>query len=267
MIDYMGVDLKHKDLIQDSYAYKCLDLGSDHRAVKLVMNFRRFGIKRRRHRGSQKSNKGWSPRSLPDYHSELDASIADMITSVNLESQAGQLEDQLEILKQLVVETATNCKVLEQRVNTAFRLSAETKCLIERRKLLRKSEASDETVKKERVEISKAIQKHIRKEMRNHKNTLISKKIEAFVDLKRIPAIRGGGKRHNLTSMLDEQGGVRESKQGIVDVFADFYENLYRSRASVRLWDDARQTPELPEVTESEIETALKKLAKKKGWG
>ena len=57
IIDYMGVDIKHRNLIQDAGASKHVDLGSDHRAVKLVLNFLRFEIKKNKHRGSQKATK------------------------------------------------------------------------------------------------------------------------------------------------------------------------------------------------------------------
>ena len=119
---------------------------------------------------------------------------------------------------------------------------------------------------RERVELSKSIQRAIRKELRQHKHKLISEKIEAFKDLKSIAGIKANGRRKNLTSMLDGTGNVQDSRQGIVDVFASFYEDLYKSRSTMAPWvPSADTTQEVPEITEIEIKAALKTM-KKGSW-
>ena len=88
-------------------------------------------------------------------------------------------------------------------------------------------------------------------------------KMEAFKDWKSISGIRGNHKRHNITSMTDHTGKIRDSRQGIVDAFAHFYEELYGSRTAF-VFNDSRQTAaeDLSEITDGEIQTALKKMAK-----
>ena len=107
--------------------------------------------------------------------------------------------------------------------------------------------------------------KHIRKDLRKHKNKLVADKLDAWQDLKSISGIRGDRRKRNITSVLDEQGKVHDSKKGIVDVFATFYESLYKARNGN---EAETQLPEntLPEITEKEVEEQLKKTWREKKW-
>eukprot|EP00973_Karenia_brevis_P045077 6243732-Karenia_brevis.AAC.1 len=71
-----------------------------------------------------------------------------------------------------------------------------------------------------RSALSKSIQKHIRRDLRKHKQTLINEKISSFENLKSIAAIRNNRKRQNLARVLDMKGQLQDSHQGIVDAFA-----------------------------------------------
>ena len=95
-------------------------------------------------------------------------------------------------------------------------------------------ELSDSEAKRQRVEISKLIQKSVRKEMRKHNNERVASKLEAFRDLKGIAGIRKNGKKHNVCSMTDEHGNLQQTKQGMADVFATLYETLYKSRDAIQ---------------------------------
>eukprot|EP00973_Karenia_brevis_P036413 5021443-Karenia_brevis.AAC.1 len=81
-----------------------------------------------------------------------------------------------------------------------------------------------------RAELSKQIQKQIRKDLRNRKRCLVSETVERFSDLKTIGNIRKLGRRANLASVYDTDGSLQTSRQAVADVFANFYEELYRSR-------------------------------------
>eukprot|EP00973_Karenia_brevis_P025446 3511397-Karenia_brevis.AAC.1 len=66
--------------------------------------------------------------------------------------------------------------------------------------------------------------------------------------------------------MVDKDGVRKDSKQDVVDVFADFYEQLYMSKHRLDcIIDESDLGPELPEVSVTEVQTELKKMAKKKG--
>eukprot|EP00973_Karenia_brevis_P083988 11654495-Karenia_brevis.AAC.1 len=63
-----------------------------------------------------------------------------------------------------------------------------------------------------------------------------------------------------------EDGEVVTDPQDIADVFAAFYENLYRRRGSTESWgmpSTAEQQP-IPHVTKREIQKQLRKMMKRK---
>ena len=158
---------------------------------------------------------------------------------MNLETRASELQDHFDLLDSLVADTAANCKCLERNAEQhSFHLSTTARDMISKRKELRNLESSDISKKVQRAQISKQLQKQIRKELRGHKNKLIAEKVESFKDLKSVSGIRSGSKRRHLTSVLDESGNIQESRQDIVNVFASFYEGLCKSRIARTAWDD-----------------------------
>ena len=71
-----------------------------------------------------------------------------------------------------------------------------------------------------------------------------------------------------LTSVVDKSGNVRSNRQEIVDVFADFYEELYKAREELvvdgneeRRWGTHF---EIPSVTVEEIDQHVRKLKRGK---
>lgn len=86
-----------------------------------------------------------------------------------------------------------------------------------------------------------------------------------FDDLKSITGIRAGGKRHHLTTMRNDRGEIVSDRQGIADIFAAFYENLYdtqRTQYTDGGWTAA--SCKVPEVSAQEVKTCLSKMARKK---
>ena len=81
----------------------------------------------------------------------------------------------------------------------------------------------------ERRDISHRIRKELRKISRARQNTKIDQILNDFKGLKHIAGIRSGGKKHRLTSVMDKSGNVVDDRQSIVDVFAEFYRELYQS--------------------------------------
>ena len=114
--------------------------------------------------------------------------------------------------------------------------------------------------------LSKCIRKVIRKDLRDKKRQLINERLDAFTDLKQINCIRKGGKKNRLTNAMDRDGKLQDTPQAVADVFADFYEHLYRSRVDVECNLDASgdQSEEVPGFSCSEVETELKKWQRKR---
>ena len=81
-----------------------------------------------------------------------------------------------------------------------------------------------------------------------------------FSDLKSIANIRKNGKRSSLANITQKDGTVETSRQGIADVFATFYADLYTSHQAVDyVCGDPERHGDLPEATGQEVERELKK--------
>ena len=80
-------------------------------------------------------------------------------------------------------------------------------------------------------------QKIRRRDIRWH-----TKKIEdiltKFKGLKQIAGIKSDGKRPYIAQMQDNHGKEQSHRQSIADIFATFYEELYKARASTTKTDD-----------------------------
>ena len=110
-------------------------------------------------------------------------------------------------------------------------------------------------------QISKQIRREIRAITRAVKGAKIEKIMQSFKGLKFIADIQKGGKKYKISSMTGTDGKQVSDEQGIADVFADFYESLYKKQHDI----DGTQffasgKHDTPEVTEEEIKVALKKM-------
>ena len=79
-------------------------------------------------------------------------------------------------------------------------------------------------------DISKELQKEMRAWERIRKRHVIEKILLEFKGLHNISNIGNDGKKMRLTSVRDENGVEQHGRQEIVDVFATFYEELYKRR-------------------------------------
>ena len=142
---------------------KALDIGSDHRAVKLVLNISSFKAKPKRKRTTKSSTFGWKPTGASDYHALLDKRIADIRRTVRLDQRGAQLDDEFKKVEALVKETATSGSKAECRVEDSRRLCEETAALIGHRQELIQDDCSEDV----RREMSKLIQSSLKKDLRS----------------------------------------------------------------------------------------------------
>jgi hypothetical protein len=115
-------------------------------------------------------------------------------------------------------------------------------------------------------QVSKDLQKELRKARREMGRTVIGRLLDEFKDLKRVANVRSGGKKHHLTTMRRSNGDVVDEKQEMVDIFADFYAELYATRRdsySDRGWANM-VCERVRDVDADEIEELLWKIAKRK---
>ena len=77
-----------------------------------------------------------------------------------------------------------------------------------------------------------------------------------FEDLSSLNNIKGQWKKHRIASMRNKEGQTKTGRQDIVDVFAEFYEELYSSKEVQQEGLDAMEENEedaVERITEEEI--------------
>ena len=119
----------------------------------------------------------------------------------------------------------------------------------------------------EHVQISKEIQKEIKRRTRAKKRNKIEGLLAKFEDLSSLNNIKGQWKKHRIASMRNKEGKTKTGRQDIVDVFAEFYEELYSSKEVQQEGLDAMEENEedaVERITEEEIRSQIKQLKKKK---
>ena len=149
------------------------------------------------------------------------------------------------------------------RTEEKRKTSDKAKTLIQERRDVRLNGTRE---KKEIANISKDIQKELRKSMRAHCRERIGQIIADFKGLRHIADMRSNGKRNNIACMRNEAGEKVEDKQGIMNVFADFYEKLYKTRRDeyVKLNVASNLYETVSKVSSAEVEATLSTMAKRK---
>ena len=110
-------------------------------------------------------------------------------------------------------------------------------------------------------QISKQIRREIRAITKAVKCAKIEKIMQSFKGLKFIADIQKGGKKYKISSMTGTDGKQVSDEQGIADVFADFYESLYKKqhdKDGTQFFASGKQ--DTPEVSEEEVKVALMKM-------
>lgn len=180
---------------------------------------------------------------------------------MDFEQQAEKLETEYSNLEKFVKETAKLCSKTECRVEHSRRICADTADMIRERQRLVADDCSN-TIRKD---ISKMIQARLKKDLRVWKQKRINERLEAFTDLKSIGNIRRNGRKPTLTSIKRKGWALETSRQGIADVYATFYEDLYKSRTECQsILGGSNPATAVPEVTNKEITDELQKRARKK---
>jgi hypothetical protein len=126
-------------------------------------------------------------------------------------------------LEEVVVDTARSCKAADRKMKVASAGSDHINELILQRRL-----ASFGSL--ERSDLSKHIQRELRKQTRRHHSEQIDIILKNSRGLKDIASIRSNGRRKKLTSVIDKNGKIQTDRREPDDVFADLYTDLYACR-------------------------------------
>lgn len=265
-LDYIMVEKKRAAAVLDAFATTQLHLGSDHRAVRLELSVGKAATKKRKHfkQRNAGSNVGWKPKDAYAYKSMLDSKIADIVRGDRLEGKSRSIDEQLQSLEHVVVQTSALCKKVDAVIQTSK--TAEKEALQE---LIAKRRSLDPGpgMRQRRLEVSKLIQKHIKMTLRQDKKQQIAKALDEFKGLKHLGSIRSSGRKQLLRSAFDKNGLLQHGRQEIVDVFADFYGDLYAAqKVGATAEESWRSGPcdAVPEFTMEEIRQELKQMSKNK---
>ena len=145
----------------------------------------------------------------------LNQRLQDEIMMDRLYWVSRDVDDKLDILEKLVVQTARICKAVDEKLETIPERGDDTiQKLLQTRRGLDNGPESREA----RGILSKQIQKATRKALREKKRMQIAKRLDDFKDLKKIVNIRANGRTNILQSVVDKDGRVQNGRQDIVDV-------------------------------------------------
>ena len=90
-IDYILVDSKYRRLVREGNREKALNLGLDHRAIKVVLDLQGFKTTPKRRRAAAPKLQGWAPSDEAEYHQGLGARVMDIQRGVEVEQEAERL--------------------------------------------------------------------------------------------------------------------------------------------------------------------------------
>ena len=279
-IDYILVDLKLWKCIRDVETTPDVDLGSDHQTVRLTLRKRKTPNKKDTPSQPKKAKTKAPPFNQVDqqrYLTHLAREIQDI-------KAIDQLDDKCTQIEQAIALAAQNAKQATAHLATQ---TAEQSKLSEK---MRARKQLNNTEKKERAAISKQIQKEIKHTKRVEHTTKIDEILEKYKGLKRIACIKNDGKRPYIAQMQDKHGRRQTQRQSIADIFASFYEELYKTSTTTTTTDqdDGAIRPNdhneqddgwadggrgqsehdsqyaIPEFTKEELEQAIDQLKKGK---
>ena len=164
------------------------------------------------------------------------------------------LTEKCNAIDDLLVKIANDCKETAQAVRSMkFAEQSRAQQLMDQRRYARKNGDKQEVAL-----ISKMLQKDLRRFRKDLKRQEIGRILEEFKGLRHISGIRQQGRRHQLTSVVDAGGITRTGEANILEVFAQFYENLFApTEGATPVIEDAQN---LPPITVDEVRNQIKHL-------
>ena len=186
------------------------------------------------------------------YRSKLDEEICRRNTAVeDVDGRVAGLERaMLKARKHATVEAASH----------DHGATADCKELIRQRRSL---QASDVLAKKAVAKNIQKLQRHILRKEKQHK---ISRILSEFRGLKEIANIKGTDDRTSVNARNDKDGNLVADEQGIADVFAEFYGELYKKAQATAAHEAVSETRPSPDAqcphpfTTVELRGALKAM-------
>ena len=299
--DYILTDRKHYKWSRDAEASDTIHMGSDHRCVTA-----RFEIPQEKEQGNPRKTKApvieqqseKSDDEKQQKYLELEQRVKEAepgkntksaaeekdeagVAAANQEEKAEEHEGKAKAYTSAAPAAAAAAdEGTEQRCTAALEGTAASeaegrnekderiRALVQQRKTIAKD-------KKDRIrEISKEIKKCIRDNKRLKRQEKIQKNLEKVKGTKKITNIKSVKKRILIPRVKNKEGEVVKTRQGIDNVFAQFYEELYEGEDEYVDEDvmigaegedeESEQSIKIKEFTTEEIQSAIDRLKKGK---
>ena len=222
-LDYFLVERGLVKTISSCFVFDGLDIGSDHRPLRLTLSYHDREVKLRK--GKRKS----AQRNVDDpmYRACLDELLRRPLDASDINEKICRLEEAM------VHAAAASNSETSSPAQQEDEISEKIKSLIEERRAVTRAATTDEQdISRTRARICKDLQKLTRQRLRLVKCVRITKILSDFRGLRDIAFIKDGGRRKLVATMVDSQGQTVSDRQEIADVFATFYECLYKSHSS-----------------------------------
>ena len=258
-IDYILVDRWQLQFVTDAEVIKTLDMGSDHKALRMAIRIPRRQRKRKWKQSGDAhgSFKHWQADDVTEYADKLEKHCQDTELFTALDSLTRTIEDKCALLRNNLVQVAAECRRKPTSEDPRAPRDDQILKWIEDRRSMQHEQPE------ERRRLSKNIQRAIRKSMRKKHRQQIDRIIQNFEGLRKIADIKNNGKKSLLSGVVDREGTHRDDRQQIADVFAEFYEDLYKSRVGEDCSDFSGWEP-VPGFTADEVNSALAKMKRGK---
>ena len=161
-IDYCMVEKKRWSSVEDARSGNFVDMGSDHRGVKVILDMGPAAMKKRKRFKALPTGGpfGWRPVDVDRYKKSLDACLNDLVLADRLDWVTKSIDEKLKALEGLVVKTARLCKASVQSANASKEeLLDHLKNLLDQRRAMTACRRERDA----RAILSKSIQKEMTK--------------------------------------------------------------------------------------------------------
>ena len=251
-IDYILTSRPH--VIKDVRVVTRVNIGSDHRLViaKMVINTK--------HERSRMVNK----YTINKNHLQKEAEIYQVQLKNRFESLAdtSNTESYLEDITKGIVETS-ECVAGKQSKATKDKLTTGTKQLMQKRRDMKKL-GNIQNI--EYREVCKTVRKRIREDCRNFMIQEVCSAIESSRSLKKTRRRPREG-TSKICCVLDKQGEPITNQDNILGRIEEFYSELYASTSTVHRATPKNNNEPVPDVSSSEVRSALNRMSNDKAIG
>jgi hypothetical protein len=244
----------------DSEATQDISLGVDHRCLRVQF---RLSVAVKKHvtnpcHSTAVSFKSWKPEDAKLFMKTLDEKLENSLRDETT-LLIGCLNDRCKNIENLLLAAGRDHHSISEidRAESCEQQARLRELIQERRQARAQRDRPSERM------ISKSIQKEYRAIVKARRQFKISKILSEFRGLKYIAGIKDNGKRTYIGSVVDSQGVLKEERQDVADVFADFYAALYKDDGTTHSIPTPEVDPCAPDlkVSVGELRTQLKAMS------